>query len=147
MALHGYRPGRVLRPSTDLGGRDTYVPPFWPLFWPSEEWTRSFWGTFSHPPVPKRSFWVPILPVLDLFGPKYPHSDLKVIKWIPNTISLHISAGIITIFLEWLNNQTDYINLDTFEFRKWPRNGKVVRMTTGDDCSSRRAARGPDFEL
>ena len=44
---------------------------FEPLFWPSGDWTRSFWGAFSHPPTPKRSFWVPILPELDIFGPKF----------------------------------------------------------------------------
>ena len=29
---------------------------FDPLFWHSGDWTRSFWGTFSHPLTPKRSF-------------------------------------------------------------------------------------------
>ena len=27
-----------------------------PFFWHSGDWTRSFWGTFSHPLTPKRSF-------------------------------------------------------------------------------------------
>ena len=44
---------------------------FDPLFWPSEDWTQSFWGTFSYPPTPKSSFWVPILPELHLFDPKF----------------------------------------------------------------------------
>ena len=47
---------------------------FDPLFWHSEDWTRSFWGIFSHPPTPKRSFGVlkwPILTEFDLFGPKF----------------------------------------------------------------------------
>ena len=44
------------------------------LFWHSGDLTRSFWGTFSHPPIPKRSFGVLKLPILtefDLFGPKF----------------------------------------------------------------------------
>ena len=47
---------------------------FDPLFWHSGDWTRSFWGTFSHPPTPKRSLGVLKLPILtefDLFGPKF----------------------------------------------------------------------------
>ena len=47
---------------------------FDPLFWHSEDWTRSFWGIFSHPPTPKRSFGVLKLPILtefDLLGPKF----------------------------------------------------------------------------
>ena len=46
---------------------------FDPLFWHSEDWTRSFWGTFSHPPTAKLSFGVQKLPIftkIDLFGPK-----------------------------------------------------------------------------
>ena len=44
------------------------------FFWHSRAWTRSFWGTFSHSPTPKRSFGVLKLPILtefDLFGPKF----------------------------------------------------------------------------
>ena len=47
---------------------------FDPLFWHSEDWTRSFWGIFSPPPTPKRSFGVLKLPILtefDLLGPKF----------------------------------------------------------------------------
>ena len=47
---------------------------FGPLFWHSEDWTRSFGGIFSHPPTPKRSFGVLKLPILtefDLLGPKF----------------------------------------------------------------------------
>ena len=47
---------------------------FDPLFslWQDRAW--SFWGIFSHPPTPKRSFVVlklPILTELDLLGPKF----------------------------------------------------------------------------
>ena len=48
-----------------LGDMD--VPPFWPPFWHSGDWTRSFWGTFSHPPTPKLSFGVLELPILTQF--------------------------------------------------------------------------------
>ena len=54
-----------------LGDMD--VPPFWPPFWHSGDWTWSFWGTFSHPPMPKQSFRIlkrPILTEFDLIGPK-----------------------------------------------------------------------------
>ena len=51
------------RPVTMQPGQDTPsmsadmdVPPFWPLF-QSRDWTRSFWGTFPHPPTPKTIFW------------------------------------------------------------------------------------------
>ena len=47
---------------------------FDPLFWHSGDWSRSFWGTFSHPLTPKWSFGVLKLPILtefDLFGPKF----------------------------------------------------------------------------
>ena len=47
---------------------------FDPLFWHSEDWTRSFWSIFSHPPTPKWSFGVLKLPILiefDLLGPKF----------------------------------------------------------------------------
>ena len=50
---------------------------FDPLFWHCENWTWSFWGTFSHPPISNRSFGVlkvPILTEFDLFGPKFPFS-------------------------------------------------------------------------
>ena len=40
---------------------------FWGLSCP----IHLFWGTFSQPPTPKRSFWVPILPELDVFGPNF----------------------------------------------------------------------------
>ena len=52
---------------------------FDPLFWHSEDWTRSFWGIFSHPPTPKRSFGVLKLPILtefDLLGPKFHLSSI-----------------------------------------------------------------------
>ena len=51
-----------------------------PFFWHSGDWTRSFWGTFSHPPTPKWSFGVLKLPILtefDLFGPKF-HFSLNL---------------------------------------------------------------------
>ena len=47
---HG-RPGRVL----PLCWVIWMCRRFDPLFWHSEDWTRSFWGIFSHPPTPKRS--------------------------------------------------------------------------------------------
>ena len=50
---------------------------FDPLFWHSGDWTQAFWGTFSHPPISKRSFGVLKLPILtdfDLFYPKFPFS-------------------------------------------------------------------------
>ena len=53
---------------------------FDPLFWHSGDWTRSFWGTFSHPPTPKPSFGVLKLPILtkfDLFGPTF-HFSLNL---------------------------------------------------------------------
>ena len=57
-----------------LGFGDMDVLPFWPPFWHSGDLTRSFWGTFSHPPTWKLSFGVLKLPILtefDLFGPKF----------------------------------------------------------------------------
>ena len=44
---------------------------FDPLFSLWQDRARSFWGTFSHPPTPKRSFWYQFL---DLFGPKFHYS-------------------------------------------------------------------------
>ena len=47
---------------------------FDPLFSPWQDRARSFWGIFSHPPTPKRSFGVLKLPILtefDLLGPKF----------------------------------------------------------------------------
>ena len=47
---------------------------FDPLFSLWQDRARSFWGIFSHPPTPKRSFGVLKLPILtefDLFGPKF----------------------------------------------------------------------------
>ena len=54
---------------------------FDPLFWDSGDRTRSFRGTFSHPPTPKRSFEVLKLQILaefDLFGPKF-HFSLDLL--------------------------------------------------------------------
>ena len=39
------------------------VPSFWPPFWHSGDWTRSFGGTFSHQPAPKQSFGILKLPI------------------------------------------------------------------------------------
>ena len=50
------------------------TPGFDPLFSPWQDRARSFWGIFSHPPTPKRSFGVLKLPILtefDLLGPKF----------------------------------------------------------------------------
>ena len=47
---------------------------FDPLFSLWQDRARSFWGIFSHPPTPKRSFVVLKLPILtefDLLGPKF----------------------------------------------------------------------------
>ena len=47
---------------------------FDPLFSLWQDRARSFWGIFSHPPTPKRSFGVLKLPILkefDLLGPKF----------------------------------------------------------------------------
>ena len=47
---------------------------FDPLFSLWQDRVRSFWGIFSHPPTPKRSFGVLKLPILtefDLLGPKF----------------------------------------------------------------------------
>ena len=47
---------------------------FDPLFSLWQDRARSFWGIFSHPPTPKRSFGVlklPILKEIDLLGPKF----------------------------------------------------------------------------
>ena len=44
------------------------LTPFFLNFWGLN---TIFWGYFFHPSIPKRSFWVPILPELDLFGPKF----------------------------------------------------------------------------
>ena len=47
---------------------------FDPLFSLWQDWARCFWGIFSHPPTPKRSFVVLKLPILtefDLLGPKF----------------------------------------------------------------------------
>ena len=47
---------------------------FDPLFSLWQDRARSFWGIFSHPPTPKRSFGVSKLPILtefDLLGPKF----------------------------------------------------------------------------
>ena len=50
---------------------------FDPLFSLWQDRARSFWGIFSHPPTPKRSFGVLKLPILtefDLLGPKFDFS-------------------------------------------------------------------------
>ena len=55
-----------------LGDMD--VPPFWPPFLTFWGLNSIFWGIFSHPPTPKRSFGVLKLPILtefDLLGPKF----------------------------------------------------------------------------
>ena len=47
---------------------------FDPLFSLWQDRARSFWGIFSHPPTPKRSFGILKLPILkefDLLGPKF----------------------------------------------------------------------------
>ena len=47
---------------------------FDPLFSLWQDRARSFWGIFSHPPTPKRSFVVLKLPILtefDFLGPKF----------------------------------------------------------------------------
>ena len=47
---------------------------FDPLFSLWQDRAQSFWGIFSHPPTPKRSFGVLKLPILtefDLLGPKF----------------------------------------------------------------------------
>ena len=41
---------------------DTYVPPFWPPFLTFWGLNMIFFGYFSHPPTPKRSFGVLIFP-------------------------------------------------------------------------------------
>ena len=61
---------------------DMDVSPFWPPFWHSGNSTRSFWGSFSHPPIPKWSFVVLKLPILTKF-------DLLA----PNSIFLSIFLG------------------------------------------------------
>ena len=61
---------------------------FDPLFWHSEDWTRSFGGIFSHPPTPKRSFGVLKLPILtefDLFRPQ--------ISSFPRSFWVQVSAA------------------------------------------------------
>ena len=53
---------------------------FDPLFSLWQDRARSFWGIFSHPPTPKRSFGVLKLPILtefDLLGPKF-HFSLNL---------------------------------------------------------------------
>ena len=45
-----------------------------PFFWHSGDWTRSSWDSFSHPPIPKRSFGVLKLPVLTEFDILVPNS-------------------------------------------------------------------------
>ena len=67
-----------------LGANPGGVLPMWwvihmcrgfdPLFSLWQDRARSFWGIFSHPPTPKRSFGVLKLPILkefDLLGPKF----------------------------------------------------------------------------
>ena len=54
---------------------------FDPLFSLWQDRARSFWGIFSHPPTPKRSFGVlkvPILKECDLLGPKF-HFSLDLL--------------------------------------------------------------------
>ena len=65
------------------GGGGGVLPMWWvihmcrgfdPLFLLWQDRARSFWGIFSHPPTPKRSFGVLKLPILtefDLLGPKF----------------------------------------------------------------------------
>ena len=65
------------------GGGGGVLPMWWvihmcrgfdPLFSLWQDRARSFWGIFSHPPTPKRSFVVLKLPILtefDLLGPKF----------------------------------------------------------------------------
>ena len=43
----------------------------WPPFLNLRMMKYDLLGYFSNPPTPKRSFWVPILPELDLIGPKF----------------------------------------------------------------------------
>ena len=53
---------------------------FDPLFSLWQDRARSFWGIFSHPPTPKRSFGVLKLPILkefNLLGPKF-HFSLNL---------------------------------------------------------------------
>ena len=66
--------------TVSLGGGIWMCRRFDPLFWHSGDWTRSFWGIFSHPLTPKRSFGVLKLPIpteFDLFGPKF-HFSLNL---------------------------------------------------------------------
>ena len=65
--MGGQYPGRVLPPCWMIH----MCRRFEPLFWPSEDWTQSFWGTLLIHQYQNDLFWVPILPVLDLFGPKF----------------------------------------------------------------------------